>query len=76
VTLPGYTYPPEIWTAALTGAELVPLDAGSVYPTMISLTTLLLFIQSRGGTSTLPTTDPGIAGQWWNNGGVVCVSLG
>jgi hypothetical protein len=44
VGVTGYRYPPELWTAVLTGAELVPIDAGSVYPTSISLTMLAAFI--------------------------------
>jgi hypothetical protein len=31
-----YRYPPELWTGTLTGSELIPVDAGSVYPTQLT----------------------------------------
>jgi hypothetical protein len=38
-----YRYPPDIWTAPLTGAELVPIDGGSVFGTQIRLAALSQF---------------------------------
>jgi parallel beta-helix repeat protein len=44
---PLYRYPPELWTAPLTGAELIPIDAGSVYPTSITLGALAAWCENE-----------------------------
>jgi hypothetical protein len=69
-----YRYPPELWTVPLTGAELISIDPGSVYPVQVTLSLIVSYIIA--GNFILPTADPHIVGAWWNNGGFVCVSAG
>lgn len=38
-----YRFPPELWTGALTGTMLIPLDTGSVYDTQVTLAQLTSF---------------------------------
>jgi hypothetical protein len=61
MTVENYRFPPVLWTGPLTGAELVPIDGGSVYATQITVSALL------AGAS---------AGQQWNAGTVSAVGSG
>ena len=45
-----YRYPPELWTAPLTGNELIPIDGGSVYPTQITVAALTSTQRAMAGT--------------------------
>lgn len=54
--LPAFIFPENIWPVALTGAEFVPILAGSVYPTVITLNTLSSFLGGGAGGPFLQTT--------------------
>ena len=45
---PPYGFPENLWTIPLTGSELLPIQAGSVYPTVISLDMLNDYVLSAG----------------------------
>jgi hypothetical protein len=57
-----YRYPPEIWTGTLTGNELVPVDAGSVFPTQMTVSALGVQIASLGGQMLTPQAFVATAG--------------
>ena len=42
-----YRYPPELFTGSLTGAELIPIDGGSAYPTSIPIANLAAWLNSQ-----------------------------
>lgn len=56
--LPAFIFPENIWPVALTGTEFIPILAGSVYPTVVTLNTITSFF----GGAFLPLTGGSVSG--------------
>lgn len=62
--------------AALDASGGLELNGSTVFGYNSSTSTLTINPTAIVFSGSLPTTDPKVAGQWWNNGGTVYISAG